>query len=118
MSAPQTLRAATNLKGSGQRRAAMRYRLHAPVAFCWVDTKGLTWHGKGHTHDVSTRGICVLCSVSPPLGASVAMNIDIPLPRGATRSLRVEVEGHVVRLESSGMRSSFCVECDHLICPD
>ena len=96
----------------------MRYFLEAPVAFCWIDTQGITCHGNGRTHDVSTKGIRILSSVWLPVGASVAMNIDIPLPRADLRSLRVEIEGRVVRLEAAGAKCSVCVEYNRIICPD
>lgn len=95
----------------------MRYLLQAPVAFCWMDAHGVTRHGEGRTHDVSTKGIRVFSSIALPLGTSVAMNIDIPLSRVDLRLLRVEIEGPVVRVEES-TRSSFCIQYDRIICPD
>lgn len=116
MSAPQTLRSVSDLQSVRQRRKAMRYVLHAPVAFCWVDSQGITCHGKGRAQDVSTKGICVVASASPPQGACVAMNIDIPLARGESYPLRVGVEGHVVRSASLGVRFCFCLEYDRVTC--
>jgi hypothetical protein len=96
----------------------MRYVLQAPVAFCWIDSQGFTCHSHGRTQDVSTKGIRILAPVSLPVGVSVAMNIDIPLPRTGKGSLRIEVQGRVVRFEAVGSKRSFCVQYDRICCPD
>lgn len=96
----------------------MRYLLQAPVAFCWIDRGGATRHGEGYTRNVSTKGICISSAVSLPLGTSVAMNIDIPLPRRDVRSVRVEIQGRVVRFESAGIRHSLCIQYDQIVCPE
>jgi hypothetical protein len=112
-----TSRPTVPFQSVSQRRTAVRYLLQAPVAFCWMDAHGVTRHGDGRTHDVSTKGIRVFSSVALPLGTSVAMNIDIPLSRADLRLLRVEIEGPVVRVENSP-RPSFCIQYDRIICPD
>lgn len=119
MHAPQTLRSVeASSRTSSQRRTAVRYSLQAPVEFCWIDGKGTTSHGKGRTQDVSTKGIRIVCSASPPVGACVAMNVDIPLPGGNIQTLRIEIEGHVVRIQSSGAWCGFCIQNDRVICPE
>jgi hypothetical protein len=82
-----------------------------------MDAHGVTRHGEGRTHDVSTKGIRVFSSIALPVGTSVAMNIDIPLSRADLRLLRVEIQGPVVRVENS-TRCSFCIQHNRIVCPD
>lgn len=93
----------------------MRYLLNAPVVFCWVDSYGATHHGEGHTRDVSTKGTRVVSVAPPPVGARVAMNIEIAITSGDLQSHRVAVDGHVVRVEASGIRCCFCLRYDRVV---
>lgn len=98
-----------------QRRRGMRYIVSAEVAFCWVDSRGITCHGKGRAQDVSTKGICVSSAASPPRGAFVAMNIVIPLTCRESQPLCISAEGRVVRSDIFGPRSCFAVQYDSVI---
>lgn len=115
MTALQRLQLAAPLSSVRQRRRAMRYLVSAEVAFCWVDSRGITCHGKGRAQDVSTKGICVLSATLPPRGTFVAMNIVIPLARRESQSLCISAEGRVVRSDISGPPVCFCVQYDRLI---
>jgi hypothetical protein len=118
MSVSQTFRPGPAVGPIIQRRAAIRYALRAPVAFCWVDDAGITRHGRGRTVDVSMKGISVLSSTPLAVGTSVAINIDVPLPGRDLHSLHIEIEGLVVRAGPSGVRSGFCVRYNRVTCPD
>lgn len=115
MTALQRLPLASPLSSARQRRRTMRYLVSAEVAFCWVDTRGITCHGKGRAMNVSTKGICVLSGALPAVGTFVAMNIVIPLARRETQSLCISAEGRVVRSEISGPHPCFSVQYDCVI---
>jgi hypothetical protein len=119
MAQAQATRQAFLLSGQKGRdqRTAVRFGLRAEVTFCWLDNDGVSRYGKGRTRDISTKGVCVLCSNWPPKGTAVAMNVDIPVSPRQARFLQVEVEGRVVRIDAVGGahdRGSFAVENDRI----
>jgi hypothetical protein len=95
-------------------RKTVRYALKASVIFSWVDEEGVTRKGRGCTRDISTRGAYVLCSDRPPLGASIILNICIPLLIEENRILRIETEGRVLRVESMGECRGFSIQNDRV----
>jgi len=95
----------------------MRYELCARVEFCWMDEKGVSHHGTGRTRDISTRGCYILGTAWPPKGTLIALNIEIPFSPDGNRTLRIETEGRVVRIESpasEGAVGGFSVRNDRL----
>ena len=102
--------------GRINQRLAVRYELRARVEFCWVDDKGISRHGVGHTRDVSTRGTYIL-GAAPPKGTSVAMNMEIQFSPTISSILRVETEGRVVRVDrpgNDGLCAGFSVQNDRV----
>lgn len=98
------------------RRAAVRFNLRTEITFCWLD-HGFSRHGKVRTRDISTQGVYVLCSTSPLIGTTVALNIEIPALPGRSKFLRIKIEGRVVRTESAGAtgeRCGFAVKNDRI----
>src|ERR1700690_2059300 len=98
-------------------RLAARYELRARVEFCWIDEQGASRHAGGMTRDISTKGSYILGSGSPPKGTAIAMNIEIPVSGTTVRMLRVQAEGHVVRVEqpgNNGTGGGFSVQNDRV----
>jgi hypothetical protein len=77
----------------------MRFPLDVPVVFWWTDANGVEQLGEGRSYDVSELGVYVCASSCPPAGARVGLKIPIPEVLDARPGLRMEVEGHVMRVE-------------------
>jgi len=84
---------------SSQVRRQIRYPLRAPVTFTWIDTDGATHEGKGNSRDISEGGAYIVTRSSPPMGASVMLEIRFPYLPELDRFHRIEMEGRVVRVD-------------------
>lgn len=80
-------------------RKAIRFPLQAPVVFWWADENGNHQQGEGRSRDISENGTFVLAAAYPPLGASVGLRIFLEAVPGATETLPIELDGHVLRVE-------------------
>jgi PilZ domain len=80
-------------------RAAVRYELTAPVVFTWIDSTGAAQEKRGHTRDISPKGVFVFCSVCPPQGTSLEMSIYLSVSSEHSRDVRIEAQGCVLRVE-------------------
>jgi len=101
-----------------QKRRAMRFPLAVPVVFWWTDTNGVRQQAEGRSYDVSEMGVFVCASLCPPAGAQVGLKISIPDAFDAPHGLRMEVEGHVKRVEhvrSGEGRDGFSILSDRVI---
>jgi hypothetical protein len=82
-------------------RTALRFPLQVLVDFWWTDNAGTYRQSEGHSRDVSEGGAFVIAIDLPPLGASVGLRMVFDAFADRTRALRMEVEGRVLRVESS-----------------
>jgi hypothetical protein len=82
-----------------QVRRQIRYPLRAPVTFTWIDRDGATHEGKGNSRDISEGGAYIVTRSSPPMGASVMLEIRFPYLPELDRFHRIEMEGRVVRVD-------------------
>ena len=80
-------------------RATLRYALQTEVAFSWICADGSSKDGRGQTRDISQKGAFVESPSYPPKGASVKMSIRLPATLNTSKSLRMEAQGRVVRVE-------------------
>ena len=89
-------------------RKTIRFPLQAPVVFWWTDKNGNHQHGEGRSRDISESGTFVHAVACPPLGASVGLRISLETVPDATKTLPIEFDGHVLRVEraSAGRESS------------
>jgi hypothetical protein len=87
---PQTLQ---------DRRAGVRYALHARVVFGWKDSSGRQKESRGHTRDVAQKGTFIVAPECPPKGAAVTLSIFLPVTAGERRMLRMDADGSVMRAE-------------------
>jgi PilZ domain len=85
--------------GARNARATLRYALQTDVAFVWTGADGIARNGHGQTRDISQKGAFVESSSYPPKGASVKMSIHLPATLNTEKSLRMEAQGRVVRVE-------------------
>lgn len=81
------------------RRAGIRYALHARVVFGWRDAAGQQKESRGHTRDVAQKGTFVVSPDCPPKGAAVTLSIFLPVTAGEKRMLRMDADGRVMRAE-------------------
>ena len=86
---------------SNPTRKSMRYPVKAPVSFWWKDENGNRRQGAGTSRDVSETGTFVFALGCPPVGADIALRIFLVALPGATRILRMEVDGRVLRVEEA-----------------
>lgn len=96
----------------------MRFPMDVPVIFWWQDATGARQQGEGRTYDVSELGTFILTSVCPPAGAQVSVKISLAAVPKAPRSLRMQVEGRVLRVEqvrSGAGRDGFAILSDRAI---
>lgn len=96
----------------------MRFPIDLPVTFWWQDPTGARQQGEGHTYDISELGIFVLASICPPAGAQVEVKVSLAAVPEAPRSLRMQVEGRVLRVEqvrSGEVRDGFAILSDRAI---
>jgi hypothetical protein len=127
-------------RGAGANlRAALRYALQTDVAFHWVGVDGTSQDGRGQTRDISQKGAYVESSLIqqsgqesgspsgllkwpanvPPNGATVKLSISLPAAVDTGKSVRMEAQGRVVRVERDreprgSVRFGFAVSNDQV----
>jgi hypothetical protein len=104
-----------------ERRAAIRFRLHAPVIIRWTDASGAKQEGVGRTRDISTSGTFLTCRVLLPVGTAVGLEIHLPpLERNTLQRVRLESTGKVIRVTEMAQQAGLAVSGpftlhDHLL---
>jgi len=84
---------------SGERRFRCRYPLDSKLQ-CKVIRSGQVCSGQGV--DISSGGICFVCSELLPIGTKVEISIDWPVRLSNVTPLQLRVIGHVIRHEKRG----------------
>ncbi len=80
-------------------RRRVRHRLAAEAVFTWRSAEGGWLHGEGVTRDLSVGGAFLFSLTSPPVGATIHLDVLLFPLEGGTRSLRLKTEGTVIRVE-------------------
>jgi hypothetical protein len=78
----------------------IRFPLQALVLFWWADENG-NHQCEGRSRDISESGTFVHAASCPRLGASVGLRISVESAAGATETLPIEFDGHVLRVEQA-----------------
>jgi hypothetical protein len=89
-------------------RTAIRFPLKASVTFFWQDDAGETHDGRGQSRDISEHGLFVFSEMCPPLGSRVLLRILIEEPPEVARTLRMQVNGHVLRVDQPTSEARMC----------
>lgn len=98
-----------------ERRKAVRFPLQAPVILQWTEPSGTTREDLGQTHNVSTLGAFVVCSLSLPAGTVISLEVRLPpLERNAVQALRLRGRGTVTR-SASGEESGFATNSPFIL---
>ena len=82
------------------RRKSIRFALRVPVTFDWTDEVGNRHRGEGITRDIGSKGEFVQSRSCPPDATRISLDILLPRIPTAIRSLRIQAEGWVVRVEA------------------
>lgn len=92
------------------RRAAIRFRLRAPVIIRWADASGAKREDVGRTRDISTSGTFLTCLTQLPVGAKVSLEIHLPpLERETLQRVRLQSTGKVIRATQTPGEAGFAV---------
>jgi len=94
-----------------EQRRENRYRLTAPVFFFWAPQNGTPESGEGITRDVSATGIYVSADETPPVGALIQMDIQLPNLAGGGSGPLLTGEGVVLRVDPGNNRSAGAYKC-------
>jgi hypothetical protein len=70
------------------------------VIFEWKDQLGQHVIG-GFSHDVSTKGLRLICKQLPPLNASGDLHLMLPPAHNSSHSVQLQAAGKVARILSS-----------------
>ena len=82
-----------------EKRAAVRFVLHAPVIIRWTDATGAKREDVGRTRDISTTGAFLTCNLQLPVGTKVGLEIHLPpLERNTLQRVRLQATGKVIRV--------------------
>lgn len=91
-------------------RAAIRFRLHAPVIIRWTDASGAKREDLGRTRDISPLGVFLTCHALLPVGTKVGLEIHLPpLERNTLQRVRLESTGKVIRVTEMAQEAGFAV---------
>ena len=88
-------------------RKAKRYSLGAPVAFWWERADGVLQEGRGTTLDISSLGVFIVATLSPPTGVHLEVEVSLRAASGAPKSVQLHGEGKVVRAGRKGSEAGF-----------
>lgn len=94
------------------RRKSLRFRLQLPVVARWTDGEGKVQYGAGFSRDICARGVFILSSERPAIGAMVSINVQLPYVRADFKEWQLRSVGSVVRVEAAWDISGYAVLCD------
>jgi hypothetical protein len=85
-------------------RKSCRYRLSAPVFFCWATPDTQLQSSEGVTRDIDTTGAYIKALQLPPVGALVQLDIMLPSLVDGGPGAHLTGEGVVLRVEPHNCR--------------
>jgi hypothetical protein len=89
-------------------RNRVRYRLSANAVFGWEGPQGNRLVGEGLTRDISVAGAFIFTRTSPPVGATLELDIFLsPAAGNGGRTVRIKTEATVIRVEHSARAEGF-----------
>ena len=82
-----------------EHRRSLRFELHVPVMFDWMDESGTWRQGGGFTRDVSEKGVFAWCEGDcPHCSAVIRISLLLPGIEPNSRAWRMESTGYVLRV--------------------
>jgi hypothetical protein len=94
------------------RRKSLRFRLQLPLVARWTDGEGKVRYGAGFSRDICARGVFIVSSERPPIGAMVLINVQLPYVRADSKEWQLQSVGSVVRVEQAADSAGYAVQCD------
>lgn len=97
----------TGLRLSGseslERRRQIRFGLHAPVHFSWIDRGGVIHKGEGFSRDISSHGVYVYADwqFQPQNDADIQVDILLHSFSELERTVHMSGSAKVLRVEPS-----------------
>jgi PilZ domain len=89
-------------------RNRVRYRLSADAVFAWEGAQHDRFLGEGITRDISLMGAFIFTLTSPPVGATVHLDVFLAPTAGAhKKTVRIKTEATVIRVEHSAESEGF-----------
>ncbi len=93
-----------------ERRAAVRFRLNAPVIIRWSDAAGAEREDIGRIYDISISGAFFTSQAGLPVGTRVRLEIHLPAIReNAPPGVRLESTGKIIRTMEMAVGAGFAV---------
>src|ERR1700733_14101357 len=92
-----------NGSGSLERRRQIRFALHAPVHYSWIDRDGVIHQGEGLSRDISSHGVYIYADwdVQPPSDADIQVDISLHSFSETERIVYMSGNAKVIRVEPS-----------------
>lgn len=87
-------------------RLSKRYRLSEVITFTFGLPSELGAQMVGITEDVSRTGICFVTGASVEVGSQISLDLYLRPVSHVTRSILLQAEGIVVRVEAAGIGTS------------
>ena len=92
-----------------EQREQTRYSLQVDVVFKWKDEGGVSHWGRGHTRDISPKGMFIYSDSQLPTKADIKVELAI---NPAAKKLKMKARALVIRVEpptSPGIHHGFAV---------
>ncbi len=90
-----------------EQRKSTRYSMRVPVNFQCSHQQQIMQAGTGFTRDISNEGVFVFSPAAPPVGIAIALEVHLPALAASGPTLRLQGEGHVVRVEGTAKDAGF-----------
>ena len=87
-----------------ERREQIRFGVHAPVDFEWLDEGGVRQQGRGLTRDISPKGLFIYSDSQPPAKADLQVEVFVASINGANTNLWLRTRALVLRGEPATER--------------
>jgi hypothetical protein len=89
-----------------ERRESPRFGLHALVDFEWRDSEGVSHRERGHTRDISSKGMFIYSLSEPPAKADVQVEVSFRSVAETYMNLRLRATALVLRVEPETRRGA------------
>ena len=89
-----------------ERRESPRFGIRALVNFEWRDREGVPHRERGHTRDISSKGMFIYSRVEPPSKADVQVEVFFRSVADTNMNLRLRATALVLRVEQESMRGA------------
>lgn len=86
---------------SKDRRLSKRYPIVGVAWFQWKESDGRRCTGSGVTRNIGKAGIFIECESLPPKAATLKLDVELPVNRSGSATLRLRGTGDVRHVQSA-----------------